>query len=83
MEEKAKLSEKGKIFAFKESRFHGISIPKKVSRSKTVVKNLFQNPEFPSRLELYNTPTAPLQMGNTPPMSVLVMTLNNLMVRLQ
>ena len=36
-----------------------------------------------SRLELQNTLTASLQKGKTPPKSVLDMTLNNLMVRLQ
>ena len=39
--------------------------------------------EWPSRLELQNTPTASLQRGKTPPMSVLDMILSNLMVRLQ
>ena len=33
--------------------------------------------------ELQNTPTASLQRGKTPPMSVLDMTLNNQMVRLE
>ena len=36
-----------------------------------------------SWLGLYNTPTPPLQRGKFPPMSVLEMTLNNLMVRFQ
>ena len=40
--------------------------------------------QLPSRLGLLNTPTAPLQRGKTPrPMSVLIMTLNNLMVSFQ
>ena len=38
---------------------------------------------LPSQLELYNTLTAALQRGKTPPTSVLFMTLNNLMVRFQ
>ena len=37
----------------------------------------------PSRLELQNTPTASLQRGKTPPISVLDKTLNNLIVKLQ
>ena len=36
---------------------------------------------WPSRLWLYNIPTASLQRGRTPPMNVLDKTLNNLMVR--
>ena len=39
------------------------------------------NDELPSRLGLKNTLTTPLQRGKTPPMSVLNMTQNNLMVR--
>ena len=39
---------------------------------------------MPSRLDLYNTPKSSLQRVKTPhPISVLIMTLNNLMVRLQ
>ena len=38
---------------------------------------------LPSRLGLQNNPTAPLQKGKTPPMSVPNTTLNNLMVRFQ
>ena len=41
------------------------------------------NRKLPSWLELKNTLTTSLQRGNTPPKSVLDMTLNNLMVRLQ
>ena len=40
-------------------------------------------PILPSRLGLRNTPTAPLQRGKTTPTSVLDMTLNNLMGRVQ
>ena len=38
---------------------------------------------WPSWLELQNTPTASMQRGKTSPTSVQVMTLNNLMVKLQ
>ena len=38
---------------------------------------------WPSQLRLQNTPTASLQGGKTPPMSVMDIALNNLMVRLQ
>ena len=38
---------------------------------------------WPGREGLKNTQTASLEMGNTPLTSVLDMTLNNLMVRLQ
>ena len=38
---------------------------------------------WPSQLGLQKTPTASLQRSKTPPMSVLDMTQNNLMVRLQ
>ena len=38
---------------------------------------------WPSQLGLLNTPTASLQIGKTLPTSVLDMTLNNFMVRLQ
>ena len=38
---------------------------------------------LPSRLGPWNTPAASLQRGKTPPMSVLDMTLNNLMVQFQ
>ena len=41
------------------------------------------SPALPCRLWLCNTPTVPLQKGKTTPMSVLDMTLNNLIVRFQ
>ena len=47
---------------------------------------LFQSNKYnslPSQLGLQNTLTAPLKRGKTPLMSVLDMTLNNLMVRIQ
>ena len=48
-------------------------------------ENNFHAFNLPSRLRLYNTPTASLQRGNpTPvPTTVLDMILNNLMVRFQ
>ena len=42
-----------------------------------------QYSKWPSQLEVQNISTALLQRGKTPPTSVLDMTLNNLMVRLQ
>ena len=41
------------------------------------------NRNWPTWVGLQNTPTASLQRSKTPPMSILDMTLNNLMVRLQ
>ena len=38
---------------------------------------------WPSRLGMLNTPTASLQRGKTPPTNVLIVTQNNLIVRLQ
>ena len=43
----------------------------------------FSAQHLPSRLGMYNTPTASLQRGKTHTMSILDMTLNNLMVKFQ
>ena len=53
------------------------------SSSRVISSTLIFQHRWPNRLGLQNTPTASLQRGNTPPTSVLHMTLNNLMVRFQ
>ena len=53
-----------------------IMVPKHISIN-------FSTNHQPSQMELQNILTASLQRGKTSPMSVLVMTLNNVMVRLQ
>ena len=70
------------MFRYKNN-FFKINNIKKIEiykRSLVVVESDLGN-TWPSRLGLYNTPTATLQRGKTPPTSVLGMTLNNLMVR--
>ena len=53
-----------------------------------IIENIFNKGESPhgvqpSRLELWNIPTATSQSGKIPPRSIQDMTLNNLMVWLQ
>ena len=66
---------------------HGTLDKHSFSKAQKRKKNFWlvriQSLRLLSRLELWNTPTAPLQRGMTPLTSVLDMTLNNLMVKFQ